>query len=113
MGQSLRIELIHALHRRGGVSPIVELSQEPRVQSRKTMIGGQKKMTDFIKMFSTNFEMRQDESAQIVIQLKDTDVMDQSMIPTQIVNPQGPWTGQQKNWTATRQAWSLPPNHVP
>merc|ERR1712187_999956 len=30
--QALRIELIHALHRRGGRSPMNELLQEPRIQ---------------------------------------------------------------------------------
>jgi len=77
--QALRIEVIHALHHRGGASLVQELGQEPGVQQAKQTIAQAKKLQDFVKLFPHNFILHAVDSGSI-IQLLSYDVADRSMI---------------------------------
>jgi len=81
--QALRIELLHALHRRGGRVPLQELGQEPRVQQRKTGLNQAKKLIDFIRLFDHNFVVTATES-QMIVEIGSLDVSDVSMIDRSI-----------------------------
>lgn len=78
--QALRIEIVHALHRRGGRANPQDLGQEHRVQKRKEGISQAKKMSDFIKLFPGNFMVGVDEHNQQIVEIKSYDVYDTSMI---------------------------------
>eukprot|EP00933_Yihiella_yeosuensis_P035210 TRINITY_DN28701_c0_g1_i1.p1 TRINITY_DN28701_c0_g1~~TRINITY_DN28701_c0_g1_i1.p1 ORF type:complete len:529 (+),score=99.84 TRINITY_DN28701_c0_g1_i1:61-1647(+) len=93
--QSLRIELLHALARRGQKVPLQELGQEPRVQQRKQAIHQGRKLVDFIKMFPSNFRVSSEDigapsaQAQMVIETISANVRDTSMIDRQAKNIDG------------------------
>lgn len=77
--QSLRIELLYALARRGNKVQLQELGQEPRVQRVKQSLHQAKKLIEFIRMFPSNFKVTADDS-QMLIEVTSTSVSDQSMI---------------------------------
>ncbi|CAL1158156.1 unnamed protein product [Cladocopium goreaui] len=77
--QSLRIELLYALQRRGNKVQLQELGQEPRVQKVKQSLHQAKKLIEFIRMFPTNFKVSSDDS-QMIIEVISPSVSDQSMI---------------------------------
>ncbi|CAE8692901.1 unnamed protein product, partial [Polarella glacialis] len=77
--QSLRIELLHALSRRGNRVALQELGQEPRVQQRKQGIHQAKKLIEFIRLFPGNFRVDTEES-NMIIEVTSAIVADQSMI---------------------------------
>merc|ERR1712183_483956 len=77
--QALRIELVHALSRRGSRVPLQELGQEPRVQQRKQGLHQAKKLIDFIRVFPANFNIVADDT-QMMVELASTDVSDMGMI---------------------------------
>lgn len=86
--QALRIEIMHAISRRGGKSPVQELGQEPRVQRHKQGLHQAKKLLDFIKLFPANFRIASDDSPvapQMVIELASFDVNDKEMIDVSIL----------------------------
>eukprot|EP00928_Gymnodinium_smaydae_P084602 TRINITY_DN6787_c0_g1_i1.p1 TRINITY_DN6787_c0_g1~~TRINITY_DN6787_c0_g1_i1.p1 ORF type:complete len:698 (+),score=104.30 TRINITY_DN6787_c0_g1_i1:121-2094(+) len=85
--QSLRIELLHALHRRGGKTAIQDLGQEPRVQKRKQGLHQAKKLIDTVRIFPENFEVSQADDGQFVVEIKNFDVSDQSMIEQSLRGP--------------------------
>lgn len=64
--QALRIELVHALTRRGGKCAIQELGQEPRVQEKKKVVHQAKKLLDWVKAFPGNFQLTPDGQNMIV-----------------------------------------------
>eukprot|EP00929_Paragymnodinium_shiwhaense_P025363 TRINITY_DN1535_c1_g1_i1.p1 TRINITY_DN1535_c1_g1~~TRINITY_DN1535_c1_g1_i1.p1 ORF type:complete len:668 (+),score=120.52 TRINITY_DN1535_c1_g1_i1:48-2051(+) len=81
--QALRIELIHALHRRGGRVAIQELGQEIRVQEKKKMLHQGKKLIDLVRLWPDNFKLSQvhdEASGNTMVDLLSQDVNDQSMI---------------------------------
>jgi len=78
--QALRIELVHALHRRGGHAAPQELGQEHRVQKVKANIAQAKKLIDFVKLFPTNFDITYDEKKEATLTLISFDCNDSSMI---------------------------------
>mmetsp|Transcript_71472 Transcript_71472/g.149405 ORF Transcript_71472/g.149405 Transcript_71472/m.149405 type:complete len:566 (+) Transcript_71472:172-1869(+) len=81
--QALRIELIHALHRRGGKVAIQELGQEPRLQEKKKLVtvrGSQsRKLVDWVKVFPENFELSPD-NGNVIVELKSAACHDVRMI---------------------------------
>jgi len=85
--QSLRIELLHALSRRGSRVPLQELGQEARVQQRKAGLHQAKKLIDFIRIFPENFTVSSDDT-QMVVEIASTNVADQSMIELSIQRSQ-------------------------
>mmetsp|Transcript_65548 Transcript_65548/g.203042 ORF Transcript_65548/g.203042 Transcript_65548/m.203042 type:complete len:288 (+) Transcript_65548:95-958(+) len=85
--QALRIELLHALSRRGNRVPLQELGQEPRVQQRKQGLHQAKKLVDFIRLFPDNFRVVADEM-QMIVEIASTDVSDVSMIDHSIFKNQ-------------------------
>jgi len=85
--QALRIELLHALHRRGGKVPLQELGQEPRVQQRKTGLHQAKKLIDFLRVFPLNFVIQAD-ATQMIVEIGSLDVSDQNMIERSILTNQ-------------------------
>jgi len=82
--QALRIEIVHALHRRGGHASPQDLGQEHRVQKYKANIAQAKKLIDFIKLFPSNFEITYDAQQQASLTLISFDVNDSSMIDMSI-----------------------------
>jgi len=82
--QALRVELIHALHRRGRKVALQELGQEPKVQQSKSLLHKAQKLIDFIKLFPDNFAMINDD-ASMIIELVSMDVYDQSMIDASLL----------------------------
>jgi len=88
--QSLRIELLYALARRGRRVPLQELGQEPRVQQRKQGLGTARKLVDFVKIFPSNFRVIAEEglAQNMIVELASTDVKDQYMIDLAIVKNQ-------------------------
>lgn len=84
--QALRIEVVHALHRRGGHAIGQELGQEHRIQKYKANVPQAKKLIDFIKLFPTNFDIRIDEQHQQTLTLISFDVDDTSMIDMVMLN---------------------------
>jgi len=77
--QALRIELLHALHRRGGKCAIQELGQEPRLQEKKKLVHQAKKLVDWVKVFPENFLVESD-GQQMVVEILSKDVSDTRMI---------------------------------
>lgn len=77
--QALRIELLHAVHRRGGKCAIQELGQEPRLQEKKKLVHQAKKLVDWVKVFPDNFEITSD-GQQNIVELVSTDVKDMRVI---------------------------------
>mmetsp|Transcript_121286 Transcript_121286/g.350237 ORF Transcript_121286/g.350237 Transcript_121286/m.350237 type:complete len:498 (-) Transcript_121286:109-1602(-) len=86
--QALRIEVIHALHHRGGMANIQELGQEPGVQQAKQNIAQAKKLQDFVKLFPLNFVLQTVEGGSI-IQLLSYSVEDRSMIDASVQQNMG------------------------
>jgi len=85
--QALRIELLHALSRRGNRVPLQELGQEPRVQQRKQGLHQAKKLVDFIRLFPGNFRVVADD-LQMLVETASTSVADMSMIDQSIIKNQ-------------------------
>lgn len=83
--QALRIELIHALSRRGNKVPLQELGQEPRVQQRKQGLPQAKKLIEFIRLFPINFLVQSDD---MTIEMASTNVSDQRMIDSFLGKPE-------------------------
>uniref|UniRef100_A0A7S1RZZ4 HTH OST-type domain-containing protein n=1 Tax=Alexandrium catenella TaxID=2925 RepID=A0A7S1RZZ4_ALECA len=81
--QALRVELLHALSRRGNRVPLQELGQEPRVQQRKQGLHQAKKLVDFIRLFPMNFRIVADDM-QMIVETASPNVSDQSMIEQSI-----------------------------
>eukprot|EP00931_Biecheleriopsis_adriatica_P096882 TRINITY_DN705_c0_g2_i1.p1 TRINITY_DN705_c0_g2~~TRINITY_DN705_c0_g2_i1.p1 ORF type:complete len:595 (-),score=117.31 TRINITY_DN705_c0_g2_i1:67-1749(-) len=77
--QSLRIELLYALSRRGKKVQLQELGQEPRVQQMKQALHQAKKLVEYIRIFPSNFKITSDDS-QMMVELVSTNVSDQSMV---------------------------------
>lgn len=79
--QALRIELLHALTRRGGKSAVQELGQEPRVQALKRNLPQAKKLLDFIKLFPGNFQIVTEAiNGTTFIEVLNADVSDREVI---------------------------------
>lgn len=78
--QAIRIELIHALHRRGGEGFLQELGQEPRVQSNRQGCPQAQKLSDLIRMFPGNFALNISEDGTQLVKLVGYSVSEQSQI---------------------------------
>jgi len=85
--QALRIELLHALSRRGNRVALQELGQEARVQQRKQGLHQARKLVDFIRIFPENFRVSSDET-QMIVETASTNVADQTMIELSIQRSQ-------------------------
>mmetsp|Transcript_117900 Transcript_117900/g.294075 ORF Transcript_117900/g.294075 Transcript_117900/m.294075 type:complete len:518 (+) Transcript_117900:2-1555(+) len=77
--QAFRIELLHALQRRGGKCAIQELGQEPRLQEKKKLLHQAKKLVDWVKIFPSNFLLFSD-GQQMVVEVLSADVSETRMI---------------------------------
>jgi len=84
--QALRIELLHALKRRGGKCAIQELGQEPRLQEKKKLLHQAKKLVDWVKIFPNNFLLTSD-GQQMVVEVISADVSDTKMIERAVGRP--------------------------
>jgi len=55
--QALRIEIIHALAKRGNKVPVQDLGQDTQVQQAKQRLTQGKKLLDLVKVFPNNFKV--------------------------------------------------------
>jgi len=94
--QALRVELIHALHRRGGSVALQELGQDQQVQKVKSSLNKGQKLIEFIRMFPGNFTVTTDNAGQMMVQVASTDVYDMSMVDHSIAKSQGSSQGKGK-----------------
>eukprot|EP00927_Polykrikos_kofoidii_P079967 TRINITY_DN76820_c0_g1_i1.p1 TRINITY_DN76820_c0_g1~~TRINITY_DN76820_c0_g1_i1.p1 ORF type:complete len:517 (+),score=104.92 TRINITY_DN76820_c0_g1_i1:333-1883(+) len=93
--QALRVELLHAIARRGAPVALQELGQEPRVQSRKQGLTQAKKLIDFLRLFPGNFLLTpMDPTAgpaganNVYVEVASVDVSDMSIIEKSIFRNQ-------------------------
>lgn len=114
--QALRVELIHALVRRGNRVPLQELGQEPRVQQRKSGLPQVKKLIEFVRLFPNNFQVTSDET-QMIVEAASLDVSDQFMIDQLILRSQsagqGHSKGKGKGGHHSSSSRGPPPPHAP
>lgn len=113
--QALRIELLHALVRRGNRVPLQELGQEPRVQQRKQGLPQAKKLIEFVKLFPNNFQVTSDET-QMIVEAASLDVTDQFMIDQALLRnhqagfvPKGRGKGYSHQSNISMSSRALPP----
>lgn len=79
--QALRINVIHALYKRGGKAVLHDLGQEPKiVELRKDVLHG-KPLLQFIRVFPGNFGIEDMGNGNFMIELTWLDVSETSMIP--------------------------------
>lgn len=80
--QALRIEVIHALFRRGGIAQLNEIGQEPRVNKFRsgTTFAIKKKLIEPVQIFPDNFHVEDKGNGNFEIHLVSTDVTERAMI---------------------------------
>lgn len=102
--QALRVELIHAIDRRGGRTDVTNLGQDHLVKAAKEVVSKGQKMIDLIRMFSTNFNVIQDAGqVGLIVELTSVDVSDESAIDIAIAkSTPRPGYGGKKSFGAGR-----------
>mmetsp|Transcript_67472 Transcript_67472/g.135479 ORF Transcript_67472/g.135479 Transcript_67472/m.135479 type:complete len:366 (-) Transcript_67472:62-1159(-) len=82
MLQALRIEVLHACHKRGMQAMLHDLGQEPKILKHKNGPGlHSRKLLELIKIFPQNFSVEDKGNGNFSIELISLDVDDISMIP--------------------------------
>jgi len=84
--QALRIEIVHTVAKRGGCS-LQDIGQDPRVQRAKQAYGTQKKLIDFLKIYTFNFAITI-EAGTTMVKVTSTDCADQRMVETLLMKQQ-------------------------
>jgi len=79
--QAIRIELMHALHRRGDRVWLHELGADPQVLKHKNALLAGRKLLELIRVFPANFTVEDRGNGNVVVKLTNIDVTDTSMIP--------------------------------
>jgi len=112
--QALRIEIMHALSRRGNKASCGELGQDPRCQKAREGISQAKSLQNFVKLFPSNFELST-EDAVLQVSVVDYDVTDQSMILSSISVANAAWQSGQSQWSQRTPGANRPwdPSHKP
>lgn len=74
--QAVRIEMIHALSKRGGSAQLNDIGQEPNLNGHRMKWFKKAKFVDIVHMFPTNFTATDQGHGNFMIELLSTDVSD-------------------------------------
>lgn len=98
--QALRIEIIHALHRRGGKAEAQGLGQDHLVQQCKERIYQARKLSDFLRIFPKNFGLTTSDAGGFIVELLEAGVADQTMIENSIQRNQDSYNSSSRRYGA-------------
>eukprot|EP00930_Biecheleria_cincta_P005570 TRINITY_DN10649_c0_g3_i1.p1 TRINITY_DN10649_c0_g3~~TRINITY_DN10649_c0_g3_i1.p1 ORF type:complete len:548 (+),score=119.65 TRINITY_DN10649_c0_g3_i1:75-1718(+) len=89
--QALRIEIMHALHRRDGRCSIQELGQDAKLQYRKNSSVHGRSLKEFMAFFPSNFTLVTSEQEGLMVEQGSYDVNDTSMMNRVLMYCQRSW----------------------